>query len=255
MEERAQREIVYGRGPVRELLKGGRPVECLLIQKGLEPSLSPVIKLAKEQGVPIKQTDPRKLEELCQGGNHQGVAAEAAAARYWELEEVLARAVDRPPLLVIADEIEDPHNLGAIIRTAEGAGAHGLILPKRRSAGLSQIVAKTSAGAVEHLPVVRVANIPTLIETLKEKGIWVYGADMAGASYHQTNFSGPAALVLGSEGKGLGRLVRERCDALVSLPMRGRIDSLNVSVAAGILLYEMARQQEGGSPLSTGRWK
>ncbi len=237
--------ILFGRGPVRELLLGERAVECLLLQKGLEsPALARLAAMALEKGVPVKRTDARRLDELSGGGNHQGVAAQTAAAHYRELDDVLALAGDAPPLLVLADEIEDPHNLGAIIRTAEGAGAHGLIVPKRRSAGLTGAVAKTSAGASEHLPVVRVPNLPACMEDLKRRGIWLYGADMSGQSYTGVDFSGPAALVVGSEGGGLSRLVRERCDVLVSLPMRGKMASLNVSVAAGILLYEMARRRE-----------
>jgi len=236
-------DMIYGRGPVRELLRSDRQTEYLLVQKGLEGSLGQLIALAKQKGIPVKETDARKLDELSDGGNHQGVAAQVSAARYCELEDLLNRAGDEPPFLVIADEIEDPHNLGAIIRTAEAAGAHGLIVPKRRSAGLSQTVAKTSAGAVEHLPVARVANLPATIQLLKERGIWIYGAHMEGVPYTQVDFSGPAALVLGSEGRGLGRLVRESCDMLVSIPMYGKMNSLNVSVAGGILLYEIARRR------------
>ena len=244
MQKQDESDILYGRGPVRELLRSGRQVECLLLQKGPESApLGGLIALAKEQGIPVKQIDSRKLDELCAGANHQGVAALVSAARYADLEEIFARAGEHPPFLVIADKIEDPHNLGAIIRTAEAAGAHGLILPKRHSAGLGRTVAKTSAGAVEHLLVARVGNIPTTIDELKKRGVWIYGADMSGKPYDQTDFSGPAALVLGSEGSGLSRLVREKCDMLVALPMYGQMSSLNVSVAAGILLYEMAKQR------------
>jgi 23S rRNA (guanosine2251-2'-O)-methyltransferase len=181
-------DIIYGRGPVRELLRSDRQAEYLLLQKGLEGSVGQLIALAKQKGIPVKEADVRKLDELCGGGNHQGVAAQVSAARYYELEDLLKLAKDEPPLLVIADEIEDPHNLGAIIRTAEAAGAHGLILPKRRSAGLSQTVAKTSAGAVEHLPVARVSNLPTTIKLLKERGVWIYGAHMEGVPYTQVDF-------------------------------------------------------------------
>ena len=242
-----QSGMVYGRGPVRELLRSGRQIESLVLQKGLDSGpVGGLIALAKEQGVPIKQMDARKLEELCEGGNHQGVAAFTSAARYVGVEDILERAqqLGVPPFIIIADKIEDPHNLGAIIRTAEAAGAHGLILPKRHSAGLGGTVAKTSAGAAMHLPVARVSNIPTAIDDLKKRGVWVYGADMGGQIYDKTDFSGPAALVVGSEGNGLSRLVREKCDILVSLPMYGKMDSLNVSVASGILLYEMARQRQ-----------
>ena len=246
MQNQNENEILYGRGPVRELLRAGRQVECLLLQNdaGGAP-LGGLIALAKERGVPIKNVSARKLDELSDGKNHQGVAAIVPAASYAELEDIFARAGDEPLLVVIADKIEDPHNLGAIIRTAEAAGAHGLIIPKRRSAGLSATVAKTSAGAAEHLLVARVGNLPTVIDQLKKRGIWIFGADMAGTPYDKADFSGAAALVLGSEGDGLSRLVREKCDVLVSLPMRGKMNSLNVSVAGGILLYEMARQRGG----------
>jgi len=237
-------EIVYGRVPVRELLRSARQVDCIWTQKGLEgASLGGLIALAKERGVPAKEADAKKLEDISGGANHQGVAALIPAADYAELEDIFVRAGESPPLIVIADKVEDPHNLGAIIRVAEAAGAHGLIIPKRRSAGLSYTVAKTSAGAAMHLPVVRVSNLPAVMEDLKKRGVWLYGADMAGSPYDKTSFTGPAALVVGSEGEGLSRLVREKCDMLVSLPMRGKVESLNVSVAAGILLYEMARQR------------
>lgn len=238
-------DIVIGRGPVRELFKSGRPVECLFLQQGLERQLAAYAALAREMGAPVKQVAVQKLDSLCAGGNHQGVVAQTAAATYHELEDLFARAGDDPVFLLIADEIEDPHNLGALIRTAEAAGAHGLVIPKRRSAGLSFTVAKTSAGASEHLPVVRVANLPTLIEQLKARGVWVYGADMRGEPWCGADLTGPVALVVGAEGRGLGRLVRERCDALLSLPMNGEINSLNASVAGGILLYEIARQRMG----------
>jgi len=242
-------DLVYGRGPVRELLRGERQVECLLLQKGLEGGVpAQLAAMAKNKGLPVKQIDAQGLDKLCGGANHQGVAAQVSAMRYAELDDIFRRAGDEPVLLVVADEIEDPHNLGAIIRTAEAAGAHGLIIPKRRSAGLSQTVVKTSAGATEPLPVARVPNLPTVIEDIKVRGVWVYGADAKGKNYQEVDFSGPAALVLGSEGRGLGRLVRERCDDLVSLPMHGKMTSLNVSVAAGILLYEIARTRNHNLP-------
>jgi len=242
MQNQGDGDILYGRGPVRELLRAGRQAECLMVQSGGGgASVGELIALAKQQGIPIKQVSSHKLDELSGEKNHQGVAALIPAARYAEVEDIFARAGDNPPFIVIADKIEDPHNLGAIIRTAEAAGAHGLIIPKRRSAGLSGVVAKTSAGATEHLLVARVGNLPTTIDDLKKRGVWIWGADMSGTPYDQTDTSGPAALVLGSEGDGLSRLVREKCDGLISLPMRGKMGSLNVSVAAGILLYEMAR--------------
>ncbi|MDR2909406.1 MAG: 23S rRNA (guanosine(2251)-2'-O)-methyltransferase RlmB [Oscillospiraceae bacterium] len=237
-------DYIYGRRPVAELLSSDRPVECLMIQKGTEGGAGKLIALAKARGVPVKTADVKRLDELSGGGRHQGAVALTGAQSYVELEDILGAGRDKPLLLVLADGIEDPHNLGALIRTAESAGAHGLILPSRRSAGLSGVVAKASAGAIMHLPAARVAGLPETIEKLKKAGIWVYGADMAGEPYDQTDFSGPVALVMGGEGKGLGRLVKERCDRLVSIPMRGRTEALNVSVAAGIILYEIARQRD-----------
>lgn len=238
-------DLVIGRNAVLELLKTGRQVECLYLQKGLTGTISKIAAIAREQGIVIKDANPQKLDTLCGKANHQGVVAQVSAARYSELEEIFQRAeaAGEAPFLIIADEIEDPHNLGAIIRTAEAAGAHGLILPKRRSAGLSHTVAKTSAGAVEHLPVARVANLATTIDALKKRGVWIYAADMDGRSYHTLDYAGPVALVVGSEGAGIGRLIKEKCDFVVSLPMYGQISSLNVSVAAGIILYEIARQR------------
>lgn len=236
-------DYIYGRGPVGELLESSRPVEHLLVQNGLEGGAGRLIARAKALGIPVKNAEPRKLDEIAEGGNHQGVAALTGAASYVELPDLLDEPLSDPLFLVLADGVEDPHNLGAIIRTAEAAGAHGLLVPKRRSAGLTGTVAKASAGAVLHLPVARVGGIPTAIEQLKERGVWVYGADMEGTPYDRMDFSGPVALVVGGEGKGLAHLTKQRCDALVSLPMRGRMTSLNVSVAAGILLYEIARQR------------
>jgi len=244
MQNRSDSDIIFGRGPVGELLRSERPVECLYLQKGPPGgTLGKLVFLAREKGIPIKQVDTRKLDELTGRENHQGVAALVGAAHYCEVEDIFARAGNTPPLIVLADKIEDPRNLGAIIRTAEAVGAHGLIIPKRRSAGLSGVVSKASAGATAYLPVARVPGLPATIDLLKERGVWVYGADACGQPYDKTDFSGPAALVLGGEGSGLSRLVREKCDHLVSLPMYGKITSLNVSVAAGVLLYEMARQK------------
>ena len=238
-------EFVAGRGAVAEALKSGRPADTLFVaREGAQGgSLGAVIALAKAQGVVVKDVKREKLEQLCGTSHHQGVVLAAAARAYCELEDLLTAARDRgeAPFLVLCDEIEDPHNLGAILRTAEAAGAHGVVVPKRRSAPLSQTVAKTSAGAVEYIPVARVANLCMAIDNLKARGLWIYGADMAGEAYDAKPVTGPVALVIGSEGRGLGRLVKERCDALLALPMRGRINSLNASVAAGILMYEIAK--------------
>ena len=236
---------MIGRNAVTELLRSGREVECVWLKKGLGGSLNKLAAMAREKGVTIKEVDPAKLDSLCDRANHQGAVAEAASARYSELEDAfaLAKEKDEPVFLVVADEIEDPHNLGAIIRSAEAAGAHGIIIPKRRSAGLTFTVAKTSAGAVEHLPVIRVTNLAETIKRLKERGVWVYAADTGGTNWCEQDCAGPLALVIGSEGKGVGRLIREHCDFTLSLPMRGKITSLNASVAAGIILYEIARQR------------
>lgn len=247
-------DMVIGRNAVLELIKSGRPVECLFMQKAPGGTLLKIAAIARQNGVVVKDAAPQKLDNLCAHANHQGVVALTAAAEYASLEDLFARAEEsgEPPFFVIADEIEDPHNLGAIVRSAEGAGAHGVIIPKRRSAGLSFAVYKTSAGAVEHMPVARVSNLSDTIEALKKRGLWIFAADPSGKSWCEQDFSGPAALVVGSEGRGVGRLVRERCDFLVSLPMRGKITSLNASVAAGIILYEIARQRQGYQLFSKG---
>ncbi|MDR2525486.1 MAG: 23S rRNA (guanosine(2251)-2'-O)-methyltransferase RlmB [Oscillospiraceae bacterium] len=247
--ERARPDCIYGRNAVREALKSDRTVDTLFVARIAETtpvengSLGAVVRLAREKGAVIKDVDRRKLDAMCDGANHQGVVLLAAAHAYAALEDIFATAEQRgeAPFLLLCDEIEDPHNLGALIRTAEAAGAHGVVVPRRRSAPLSFAVAKASAGAVEYLPVARVTNLCATIDALKSRGIWVYGADMQGEPYDAKPLRGAIALVIGSEGKGLGRLVRERCDGLLSLPMRGAIDSLNASVAAGILLYEIAR--------------
>jgi len=242
--ENAEQEYIAGRNAVAEALKSGRAADTLFVAEG-DAALGALIALAKSRGIVVKDVKREKLTQLCGSGYHQGVVLLAAAHAYAELEDIFARAEEKgePLFVIICDEIEDPHNLGAILRTAEAAGAHGVIVPRRRSAPLSQAVAKASAGAVEYIPVARVPNLCAAIETLKARGVWVYGADMNGALYHTQKLTGPIALVIGSEGRGLGRLVKERCDALLSLPMWGRMTSLNASVAAGILLYEIARQR------------
>ena len=236
-------DVIFGRNPVSEAIRSGRAIDSLLIAKGAKTgAIVGILAKAKDKNIRIKEVDPKKLDYMCSGGTHQGIAAVAAVCEYKELEDIFALAQERgeDPFIVILDEIEDPHNLGAIIRTAECAGAHGIIIPNRRSAGLSFTVGKTAAGAVEYVPVVRVPNIPSVIETLKERGLWVFGADMNGQDYRQCDFKGAVALVIGNEGKGIGRLVREKCDVIVSLPMKGKINSLNASVAAGILMYKIA---------------
>lgn len=240
-----QREdIVIGRNGVLELLKSGRAVESILLASGdHQGSIPRIVAMAKEAGIPVKEASPAKLDSMCGRQNHQGVIAITGAAAYAELEDIYKKAGDSPLFVIIADDITDPHNLGAIIRTAEAAGAHGIIIPKRGGVGLTVTVAKTSAGAVEHLPVVRVPNLAATVEQLKKQGVWVYGTDMEGQCWCEIDYTGPVALVVGSEGKGMSRLLTEKCDFIASLPMYGEVGSLNASVAAGIVMYEIARQR------------
>lgn len=238
-------EYIAGRNAVGEALRSGRPIDHLIVAKGERGgSISVLIARCRERGVPVKEVDRRRLDALC-GANHQGIAAVAACKGYATLDDLfdVAAGSGEPPLFVICDELEDPHNLGAILRTAEAAGAHGVIVPKRRSAGLTTAVYKASAGAVEYMPVARVANIAETLRELKKRGVWIYGLDMDGEPWCSADLKGAAALVVGSEGQGIGRLVKEQCDFVLSMPMRGTISSLNASVACGILLYEAARQR------------
>lgn len=239
-------ELIYGRNSVMEAVKSGRAIDSLIVAKGERGgSVGKIIAECRDKGVVVKEVDRKKLDYMTGGANHQGVAAYAAVHEYAELDDVfdLAQSRGEKPFIIICDEVEDPHNLGAIIRCADAAGAHGVIIPKRRNASLSYTVGKTSAGAVEYVPVVRVPNLAAAIDDLKSRGLWIYGADMDGEDRCDVDFSGSVALVIGSEGKGLGRLVREKCDFIVSLPMKGRVNSLNASVAAGVLMYEVVRQR------------
>lgn len=236
-------DIIAGRNPVMEAIRSGRSIESILVAKGERSgSVVAIIAKAKQKNIPVKDVDSKKLDFLAKGVNHQGIVAQCAVKEYSALEDIFALAEERgeSPFIIVLDKIEDPHNLGAIIRTAECAGAHGVIIPERRSAGLSYTVEKTSAGALEYMPVVRVKNISAVLQKLKDKGIWVYGADMNGEHYKKINFDGAVALVIGNEGKGISPLVAKDCDVIVSLPMKGKINSLNASVAAGILMYEIA---------------
>ena len=210
-------------------------------------SLGLICSMAKEKGIVVKQVSDSKLTAMSGGASHQGVIASGACAEYVTVEDILAVSEKKgtKPFIIICDEIEDPHNLGAIIRTAEAAGADGIIVPKRRSAALTETVFKTSAGAASWLPVARVPNIPAVIDTLKENGVWIYGTDANGEDYTKSDMTGSVGLVIGSEGFGIGRLVREKCDFLLKLPMYGKITSLNASVAAGIFMYETVRQRKG----------
>ena len=240
--------LIEGRNALTEALKSGRAIDKLYVAEGsTDRSLARLAALAKEAGAVIVPTDRRKLDQMSPTGAHQGVIAAVAAHEYASLDDILALAAERgeAPLIVICDEISDPHNLGAILRSAECAGAHGVVIPKRRGVGLTAVVAKTSAGAVEYLPVARVANIANTIRELQEKGLWVYGAAAdADSELYRTDLTGPAAIVIGNEGEGMSRLVRERCDVLVSIPMKGRISSLNASASAAVILYEALRQRE-----------
>lgn len=239
-------DLVVGRNAVLELIKSGREIENILIAKGeREGSISKIIALAREKGIVIKNVDRKKLDFMCAGANHQGVIANVPAHEYSSVEDILELAKEKgeAPFIIICDEIEDSHNLGAIIRTAEACGAHGIIIPKRRNVGLNFIVAKTSCGALEYVKVARVSNINSTIDKLKKENIWVYAADMDGQPWSKTDFSGGVALVVGSEGKGVGEHIKANCDVTVSLPMRGKVNSLNASVAAGIIMYEVARQR------------
>ena len=240
--------LIEGRNALTEALKSGRTIDKLYVAEGsTDRSLARLAALAKEAGAVIVPTDRRKLDQMSPTGAHQGVIAAVAAHEYASLDDILALAAERgeAPLIVICDELSDPHNLGAILRTAECAGAHGVVIPKRRGVGLTAVVAKTSAGAVEYLPVARVANIANTIRELQDKGLWVYGtAADAESPLYRTDLTGPAAIVIGNEGEGMSRLVRERCDVLVSIPMKGQISSLNASASAAVILYEALRQRE-----------
>ena len=239
-------QLVAGRNPVIELLRSERPVDkVLLLRQDGKGSLQKIIAMAKERGVPVKDVTREKLDSLCPDTNHQGVVASAAACNYASLEDIFDRAGQQPLFVVIADGIEDPHNLGAIIRSADAAGAHGIIIPKRHGAGLTSAVMKASAGAAGHLPVARVSNLASTIEELKKRNVWVYATDMDGTDWCTVDYAGAVALVIGSEGAGVSRLIKDRSDVVVSLPMCGMVNSLNASVAAGILLYEVTRQRKG----------
>lgn len=241
-----QNNIICGRNPVTEALRSGREIDRLLVAHGAAGgSITAIIAKCRAKGILIKEISTQKLDYYCGGVNHQGVAVMLAAREYSTPEEILAAAAERneKPFIIICDEIEDPHNLGAIIRTAEAAGVHGIIIPKRRSASLNATVAKSSSGALEYMKVARVTNIAAVIDMLKAKGLWIFGADMDGKDYRNIDFNIPCAIVIGNEGSGIGTLTAKKCDEIVSLPMWGKINSLNASVAAGILMYEVVRKR------------
>ena len=238
--------MICGRNPVIEALKSGANLDTVYID-GNGGSLSVIRRLAKENGVVVKDADDKKLSRLSGGASHQGVVAVGACGEYVTVEDILAVSQKKgtKPFIIICDEIEDPHNLGAIIRTAETSGADGVIIPKRRSASLNATVFKTSAGAASYVPVARVSNLASCIDTLKDNGVWIYGTDASGTDYSETDFTGGVALVIGSEGFGMSKLIQKKCDFMIKLPMLGKINSLNASVAAGIFMYEVLRQRRG----------
>ncbi|MBE6600498.1 MAG: 23S rRNA (guanosine(2251)-2'-O)-methyltransferase RlmB [Ruminococcaceae bacterium] len=246
-EERTAAEgCTVGRNAVRELLRSERTVDKLLVQKGeREGSIVVLVAQAIERGIPVIETERAKLDMLAGGVPHQGIIAMAAEKEYVSVDDILNIAYERgeKPLIVVSDGICDPYNLGAVIRCAEGAGAHGIIIPKRRNAGLTPAVTKASAGAIEHMAIAKVPNIANVIDELKEKGVWTFAAEAGGEDYSRVDFDSPVAIVLGSEGEGVSRLVREKCDMTVSIPMYGKVNSLNVSTAAAVLLYAAAKGQ------------
>ena len=241
--------IIEGRNPIIEALKNNRPIEKIMVNKASkEGSIKKILAMAKENKVIIQEVDRHKLDEMSESHAHQGVIAITSDYRYYDLDEILEipRQNVEDPFFIILDGITDPHNLGSIIRTADAVGAHAVIIPKRRSVQITPIVAKASAGAVEYLPVCKVTNIVNTIKTLKENGLWIAAVDMDGQTFYQQNLGGPLGLVVGSEGEGISRLVKQNCDFTVSMPMSGNVTSLNASVAGGILLYEVYRQRNAG---------
>lgn len=239
-------DIIAGRNAVMEALRSQRSINKILVQDGAKGgSMSEIIALAKERGLNLEFVKGEKLDKLIPGIRHQGVAAMVAPIAFQTVEDVFAKAASKneDPFIILLDELQDPQNVGALIRTADAAGVHGVFMPKRRSCPLNAVVAKISAGAVEYVPVVQIGNIAQTIEDLQKRGCWVVGADMDGATYYEYNLKGPLVLVIGAEGKGLGRLVKQKCDAIVSIPMVGGVSSLNASNAGAILMYEAVRQR------------
>ena len=243
--------IVMGRNAVREAIKSGRSIDRILVVKELDGSLREVIGLARDRNLQIREVERAKLDEMCmpfghggKPGNHQGIIAQVPGVEYCDISDILevAKERDEKPFIILLDGVEDPHNLGSIIRSAECAGAHGVIIPKRRSASVTASACKASAGAVEYMKVARVSNLGGAIDRLKDEGLWIAGADMAGTAMDKADLKGAIGLVIGSEGEGISRLIKEKCDFLVSIPMVGRIDSLNAAVAAAVLMFEKKRQ-------------
>ena len=239
--------IVIGRNPVRELLRSEREIDKIMVKKGKpEGSLAELIKKARDRGITVIDVEKQKLDKISGGENHQGIIAYCSEHTYASVDDILAKAekADEAPFVILCDKITDPHNLGAIVRTADCAGAHGVIIPKRNSVGLTSVVAKTSAGALEYIPVARVTNLSATIDYLKEKGLWIAGADMIGQEMYDIDLKGALGIVIGSEGEGISRLVKEKCDFIASIPMYGSINSLNASAAAAVLMYEAVRQRK-----------
>ncbi len=238
---------IEGRNPVMEALKAGREIDKILVAKGAaEGSIKKIIGMAKERGIPVQNVERNKLNEISESDNHQGIIAMAAAHEYSSLEDIIeaSKGKDKEPFVLLLDEIMDPHNLGSIMRTADAVGVDGIIIPKRRSVGLTAVVAKTSAGAIEYVPVAKVSNLSQAIDKLKAAGFWVAGADADGKQAHyEAKLGGAIALVIGNEGEGISRLIKEKCDFLVKIPMVGNVSSLNASVAAAVFMYEVLRQR------------
>ena len=247
--ENISEEIVYGRNAVTEAIKSGMPINKVIISSGeISGSLKAIMALVKEKHLVYQFVEKNKLNEITGTKNHQGVALYTSPAEYCEVEDILQKAKDanEAPFVIILDEIQDPHNFGAIIRTADAVGAHGIIIPKRRSVQLTGTVAKTSAGASAHVPIARVSNIPATIDQLKEAGLWIAGTDLTGTvPFYKADFKGPIGIVIGSEGHGMGNLVTKKCDFIVTIPMKGEVSSLNASVAAGVVLYEVFKGRLG----------
>ena len=241
-------EFIVGRNSVLEAIKGDRPLNKILIAKGdRQGSLKNIIGLAREKRIIVQEVDAAKLDSLSGGMQHQGVLAYASPVEYADIDDIFERAAakNEEPFILLLDGINDPHNLGAILRTADAAGVHGVLIPKRRSCPLTATVAKTSAGAVEHVPVARIGNVAQTINSFKKRGMWIVGTDIEGSDdYFKKELGGPILLIIGSEGEGMGRLTKELCDILIRIPMKGRITSLNASVAASLLMYEVLRQRE-----------
>lgn len=258
MEEKQNNEsVIFGRNPVMEAVRAGRTIDKLYITAGAGGSVNAIIAKCRERKIPIKEVPTSKLDFMCGGGNHQGIAATIASYEYVTVDDLLAtaKASGEKPFFILCDEIEDPHNLGAIIRTAACVGAQGVILPERRSASLSPTVAKAACGGLEYVKVARVVNLVAAIKKLKDAGVWLYAADMDGESWCGADLDCPICLVIGSEGNGIGRLIKEECDGVLSLPMQGNINSLNASVAAGVLMYEVKRQRAAITAINNGRNK